>query len=40
VYAFASSAILFSNLGISSTKDVRVFFFFFLNGAQVGLRFF
>jgi len=26
---FASSAILFSNLGISSTKDVRVFFFFF-----------
>jgi hypothetical protein len=26
---FASSAILFSNLRISSTKDVRVFFFFF-----------
>jgi hypothetical protein len=32
VYAFASSAILFSNLGISSTKDVRVFFFFFAWG--------
>jgi hypothetical protein len=34
---FASSAILFSNLGISSTKDVRVafFFFFFLGPMEV-----